>query len=226
MTDEKVSITLVKRDVVGKQVKNLRRDGQVPAVIHDHGQASVHVMAPYIEMQRIYQRAGKHHPVEISVGDKKYLALIKDAHFEPRKNQLQHIVFNAVDRNQTVEAEVPVVFTGENEAEKVGLLLLRQIDTVQVEAIPANLPDELTVDIGNMKEVGDRLHVSDIVVPANITMLTELEHAVAVVDEPRAHAAEEAEEAETAEAAEGEPTAEGEKAEGGDAKADDKKDKN
>ena len=221
MTEEVVSLSLQKRDVLGKAVKNLRHDGQVPAVIHDHGKESVHVQAPYLDVYRVYQRAGKHHPIELTIDGKNYLALIKDATFEPRKNQLQHVVFNAVDRNQTVEAEVPVVFTGDAEAEKAGLMVLRQIDTVQVEALPSALPDEIAIDITHLTEVGDRLHVSDLPIPENVTLLTEPEHAVAVVEEPRSLAAAQAEEdeaaaAEAAEAAEGEEGAEGDAAEGGD----------
>ncbi len=203
---EDISLTLEKREVVGKQVRQLRRDGQVPAVIHDHGKDSVYVMAPYAVMYKTWQQAGKHHPINIVVDGKKYLALIKDADFEPRKNDLRHLVFNAIEQNKEVETEVPVTFVGESEAEKTGLMILRQIENVEVKALPKNLPDEVTVDISKLVELGDKLHVSDIVVPANVTLITEPEHAVAVVEESRAHAAAEAEEAE-AEAAEGEEAA-------------------
>lgn len=211
MSDQdQITLTLQNREVVGKAVKQLRRDGQVPAVIHDHGRESIHVMAPYLDLYKVYQQAGKHHPVNLTVGGKKYLALIRDANFEPRKNTLRHIVFNAIEQNKPVETEVPVIFEGENEAEKVGLMLLRQVETVEVKALPKDLPDEVTVNISGLKEIGDRLHVSDIVVPPNVELLTEPENPVAVVEESRAHAAEEAEE----EAAEAEEGAEGEGAEG------------
>lgn len=203
MSDQdQISLTLQNREVVGKAVKHLRREGQTPAVIHDHGRDSIHVMAPTIQMNKVYQQAGKHHPVNLTVDGKHYLAIIRDANFEPRKNTLRHVVFNAIEQNKPVETEVPVTFLGENEAEKVGLMLLRQVETVAVKALPKDLPDEVTVDISGLKEIGDRLHVSDIVVPAGVELLTEPENPVAVVEESRAHAAEEAEE--EAEAAEGE----------------------
>ncbi len=199
---EDITLTLKNRTVLGKGLNQLRRDGQIPAVIHDHGQASVHVMAPYMEVYKVWQQVGKHHPVNLTVGGKQYLAIIRDADFEPRKNSLRHVVFNAIKQDEKVETEVPVVFQGDAEAEKASLMVLRQIETVEVEALPKDLPSELIVDISGLTEIGDRLHVSDIVVPPNVTLLTEPEHAVAVVEEPRAHAAAEAEEA--AEAAEGE----------------------
>lgn len=195
---EDISITLQNRVALGKAVKQIRSEGQVPAVIHDHGRDSIHVMASYIDLYKVYKQAGKHHPVNLTVDGKKYLAIIRDADFEPRKNQLRHIVFNAIEQNKPVETEVPVVFEGDPEAEKVGLMLLRQIDNVEVKALPKDLPDQVTVDVSGLTEVGDKLHVSDIVVPAGVTILTEQEHPVAIVDEPRSLAAEQAEEDEAA----------------------------
>lgn len=202
MTDQDViSLTLEKREVVGKGIKKLRQNGQVPAVIHDHGKESIHVMAPYLALTKVYSAAGKHHPVNLVVDGKKYLALIRDADFEPRKNQLRHLVFNAIEQNKPVETEVPVIFSGDAEAEKAGLMVLRQIESVVVKALPSDLPDEVRVDVSGLAAVGDKLHVSDIIVPKGVEIITEPEHAVAVVEESRAHAAEEAEAAEAAEAA-------------------------
>jgi large subunit ribosomal protein L25 len=219
VSDNDISLTLQSREALGKAVKQLRRDGLVPAVIHDHGRDSIHVMAPYIDLYKVYKQAGKHHPVNLTVDGKKYLAIIRDADFEPRKNQLRHIVFNAIEQNKPVETEVPVVLQGDPEAEKVGFMILRQIDNVEIKALPKDLPDQVTIDISGLAEVGDRLHVSDIVVPAGVTILTEPEHAVAMVEEPRSLAAAQAEEDEAAaaeaapEAVEGEePVAAGAKA--------------
>jgi large subunit ribosomal protein L25 len=107
-------------------------------------------------------------------------------------------VFNAINRNQKVTAEIPVVFTGDAEAEKAGYMILRQIDNVQVESVPSKLPNELPVDISALKELGDKLHVSDITIPEGVVLLTEPEHALAVVEESAAKQAAEAEEAEKA----------------------------
>ena len=80
MADE-VQLTLQERTVTGKAVKHLRRDGQVPGVIHDHGKPSIPVSGAYLPLIKAYQRAGKHHPLELTVGDKKFIALIKEAEF-------------------------------------------------------------------------------------------------------------------------------------------------
>jgi large subunit ribosomal protein L25 len=192
-------VGLQERTVIGKGLNALRREGFIPAVIHNHGEPSVHVMANQVEIDKVYQAAGKHHPLELSVGSEKYLALIKDAHFNPVKRRLDHVVFQAIKRNEKVEAEVPIHLEGEIPAEKVGLMVLRQLDTVEVEAFPRNLPDQFVADATKLAELHDTITVGDLVVPEGVTILTDLEHPIARVVETKAQISEETEEAEAAE---------------------------
>lgn len=197
-------LKLQERTVLGKGLNGLRGEGLVPAVVHNHGQDSIHVMAPELELERIYEAAGKHHPLNLEVGDQKYLALIKDAHFNPVKRRLQHVVFQAIRRDEKVEAEVPIHLEGEIPAEKVGLMVLHQLDEVEIEALPANLPDQLVVDVTKLAEIGDTITVSDLQVPDGVTILTDPEHPIARVVETKAMMAEEEAEPQEGEVAEGE----------------------
>lgn len=216
MADIDAPVKLQQRTVVGKGLNHMRRDGVVPAVIHNHGQESIHVMAPETDLVKVYLAAGKHHPLNLEVGSDKYLALIKDAHFDPVKRRLQHVVFQAINRNETVEAEVPIRIEGDIPAERVGLMVLHQLDTVEVEALPRNLPDELIVSAEKLAELHDKITVADLSVPEGVTVLTDSEHPIATVVETRAMVAEEAETEETAEGEEGEAGAEGEASESSD----------
>jgi len=186
MSEDTLSIELTLREITGKGVKRLRQDGTVPAVIHDHGKPSINVQAPYLMLYRTYVRAGKHHPVELQAGDHKYIALIKSATFEPKKNMLTHVVFNAVDRNQKVEAEVPLkprYAEGEESspAERASLIVLEQLDAVEVRAIPSKIPDFLEYDAEKLVADGDQLTVADLIVPDGVEIVTELEHPIAQV---------------------------------------------
>jgi large subunit ribosomal protein L25 len=145
-------------------------------------------------MLKVWQKAGKHHPIQLKAGDKDYTALIKDAKFDPRKHLLTHVVFNAVDRNQKVEAEIPVRprYDEDNEAspaERNSLIVLTQLETVQVKAIPTKLPDFLEYNGEKLVEVGDSVTVADLTVPEGVEIETEPEHALATVYEPSALAA-------------------------------------
>jgi large subunit ribosomal protein L25 len=194
MSQDSITLEVAAREVSGKAVKHLRKEGIVPAVIHDHGKDSVLVQGTYIDLLRAYQAAGKHHPIELKTPDTSYVVLIKDAVFEPRKNQLTHLVFNAVDKNQKVEAEIPIQaqYAEDNDsspAERAGLIVLSQLETVQVRAIASKLPDVLYYDAEKLVAVGDHVTVADLTVPAGVEFITEESHAVASVFEPSALAA-------------------------------------
>ncbi len=192
MSDDKISVVLENRDVVRKGLGKLRDDGKVPAVIHDHGKPSIHVTGNFVELSKVYGAAGKHHPVELSVGKSQHLALIKDVDYEPTKHRMRHVVFQAIKQDEEVEAEVPVIFQADVEipAEKMSLLVLKQLDHVQIKAFPRNLPDELVVDPASLAEVGDSLSVADLVVPSGVTILTDPTTQIAIVEMPRDQIAE------------------------------------
>lgn len=202
MADLDQPLTLQKREILGKRLATLRSDGLVPAVIHNHGAESIHVMVPEMEFSKIYREAGRHHPLNLSVSPDKFLVLIKDVQFNPVKRRMQHVVFQAIRAGEKVEAEVPIHLEGEIPAERVGLVVLHQLDTVQIEALPKDLPDEFRVDATKLAELHDKITVADLTVPDGVTILTEPDHPIATVVETRAQIAEEA--AEETEAVEGE----------------------
>ncbi len=230
MAQDTISLTLEPRTTTGKAVKHLRSAGHIPAVIHDHGKDSVIVQGDSVAMLKVWRKAGKHHPIELTAGDQSFVALIKEAVFDPKKHLLTHVVFNAVDKNQKVDADIPVRphYDEGNEsspAERAGLIVLTQLETVQVKAIATKLPDFLEYDAEKLVEVGDHVTVADLTIPEGVELETEVEHSVATVYEPSALAAAndaaggDAEEEEApAEGEEGEGEAGGEAGEGGEAK--------
>jgi large subunit ribosomal protein L25 len=166
----------------------------VPGVIHDHGKASVPIQAEYQALHKAYVTAGKHHPVQLTAGDKKYTTIVKAVTFDPIYNSITHIVFGAVKANEKVEAEVPVhpAYAEGHEAspaERAGLIVLAQADTVTVKALPRDLPDELTYDAEKLAQVGDQVTVADLRVPSGVELDIEPEHVIATVFEPSALAA-------------------------------------
>jgi large subunit ribosomal protein L25 len=194
MSSDKISLELTPRETFGKAVKHLRRQGIVPGVIHDHGNPSVHVQAEYRQLHKVFLSAGKHHPVEVTVAGKQYTTIIKAVTFDPRYNSLTHITFGAVKANEKVEAEIPVHAryaegNDSSPAERAGLIVLEQLTTVEVKALPKDLPDELTYDAEKLVNVGDQLTVADLTVPAGVVIEAEPEHVIVTVFEPSALAA-------------------------------------
>lgn len=198
-------IELSERTIIGKKLAGLRHGGQVPAVIHNHGQESVYVSADEVALDKVYREAGRHHPLNLKVGSQDFLALIKDAHYNPVSRKLEHVVFQAIRQDEAVEAQVPIVLEGDAPAEKAGLMVLHQLHEINIEALPKDLPDVLKVDATKLAELGDKIAVADLTVPAGVKILEEAEHPIASVVETKAQISEE-------ESAEGEEGAEGEEA--------------
>jgi large subunit ribosomal protein L25 len=191
---DQITLAVETRDTLGKGVKRLREQGIVPGVIHDHGKDSVHVQAEYQAVYKAYVAAGKHHPVELMAGGKKYTTIVKDVTFDPRYHAITHIVFGAVSANEKVDAEIPVhpLYNEGNDAspaERAGLIVLTQLNTVQVKALSKDLPDQLTYDAEKLVEIGDQITVADLVIPTGVEVETESEHVLATVFEPSALAA-------------------------------------
>ncbi len=191
---QEVTLALEKREITGKTVKNLRKAGKVPAVIHDHGKDSVVVMGEYQAVHQAYKDAGRHHPVILTVGDKKYTAIIKSVTFDPIYNSFMHVVFNAVKANQKVTTDVPIRIkldegNDATPAERAGLMVIHNVTTVEVEAPANKLPDFLEFDGEKLKEVGNHATVADLVVPAGVEIKSDPNQQIANVFEPSALAA-------------------------------------
>ena len=188
---EKITLNLQARTVSGKQTKTLRREGFVPGVVYGSNTEATNVQALYNEMEKVVNRAGKHHIVEVVVDGASKAVLIKTIDIDPVKHRIRHVAFHSVNRNEKVTTDIPVVLTGEGEspAERAGLVVLQAIESLEVQALPADLPDGLEISVANLAEAGDKLTVGDIVMPKGVELTHPedvLELVVANVYEPSA----------------------------------------
>jgi large subunit ribosomal protein L25 len=240
---DKITLTLDPRDLLGKKARLLRKQGIVPAIIYGPGVEPINAQAEYNVIEKVWRRAGKHTPIQLTVDGKKNIALIKDVDIDPAKNRLRHVSFHAVKANDPVIAEVPIrlIGEGESEAERVGLVVLQSLEHVEVRALPMDLPEAIEIPITGLKEAGDRVTLGEAVLPPGVELvehktghgdeeedapqLTDL--TVATVYEPSAlQAANEkaAGDAEDESEVEAEQGADAETTEGADGKADDASD--
>ncbi len=199
MSDKDITLVLTPREQLGKGLGKMRRDGQLPAVIHIPGKDSVAVSGNLLEIAKVYQHAGRHHPIDLQVGEDKYFTIIKDVDFEPTKHALRHVVFGVIRRDEKVETEIPVELIGDAPAGKLGLVINKLTYALQVEALPKDLPDQLEVVIETLAEIGDKITVADMDLPNGVTVLAEPEHVIVQVEEPTIQAVEEEVVAEVAE---------------------------
>lgn len=170
MGDNKITLKVSERTVHGKKVKTLRREGLVPVVVYGAGMEPLAGQVGYNELDKVIKAAGKHTPVHITLGEKKKIAMVKEIGVNPAKNRVDHVAFHAVRQNKPIEAEVPIhlVGEGESDAERAGLIILQNIDSMHVKALPLEMPDALEIDIRHLKEAGEKVLVGDIKLPENV----------------------------------------------------------
>jgi large subunit ribosomal protein L25 len=210
-----LTLTVLPRQETGRHVHALRRAGRVPAVVYGHRQPPLSVQADAKEVDRIWQRAGRTHLVDLVLGDQPARrVLIRELQRSPRTGRLLHADFFAVNLRERLTAEVPVVLTGESRAVgelKVGQVL-QTLNSVKVECLPTDLPPQITVDISGLAAVDDAITVADLVVPEAVTVIAEPGEVVVKIAALRVR--EEAAEEEPAEAGETAGRAETEASEG------------
>lgn len=187
---EDVNLKAAKREELGRKVKALRRAGRTPAVVHDHGKDSIHVSVAELELQKAFNAAGKHSPVTLDVDGKTYTTLIKEVTKAPASANILHTVFQAVSADEVVTTEVPIHLVGDAPAERASLLVLKSLEVIEVEAKPRDMIEAIEISAETLAEVGDKLNVSDLKMPPGITLKTDPDQLIAVVEMPKDQIAE------------------------------------
>lgn len=197
------TLTATKRTVVGKKVKKLRREGMLPGNVYGKDFKSVAIQMPTKDFLTVYQEAGHSGVVDVKFDGETVPTLIHEVTTNHISHDMLHVDFYKVNLKEKVKATVPVIVSGEPVAvtEKLGLLL-QNLNEVEVEALPTDLPENVGVDVAHLAQVGDMVKVSDLKVPADVTVLTDPETEVARIAELVSKEAEEQAQAEAAAAEE------------------------
>ncbi len=169
---DKITLTIQERELHGKKLAGLRKQGLVPGVVYGADMEAMSVQAVEGELIKVVKAAGRHTPVQLA-GKKRRIAMIKDVDRDPVKHTIRHISFHAVRADEPVTAEVPIRLVGEGEsvAEKNGLVILQALEQLEVKALPMELPEALEVSIVELAEAGDRVTVGDITVPVGVEIV-------------------------------------------------------
>lgn len=171
---DKVTLKASKRTVVGRKVKNLRKDGILPANLYGKKIKSHTLQIPEKEFSAVFGKVGETGLVELTLEGQVHPVLVHNVTYHPVTGFPLHVDFFQVDLKEKVQTRVPLSFVGESAAVKDKLgVLLNIISEIEIEALPADLPDKLEVDINKLAAVGDTLKVSDLKVSDKIRILTD-----------------------------------------------------
>jgi large subunit ribosomal protein L25 len=178
---EKYELTAEKREVIGKKVKALRRDGYLPAIIYGHGIDPTPVTLNTKDVRQLLREIGANTLITIKLGKGELLTLVRDIQRDVIMQTLLHIDFQAVSLDESIISKVPLVLIGEAPATlDFDAVLMTSLDEVEVEAKAKDLPDLIQVDVAALKEIGDHLMVKDLVVPSEVKVLNDPEEIVVV----------------------------------------------
>lgn len=181
------NLSLSRRTVTGKKVKQLRKQGILPVHMYGSGIDSQSLQAEAGELRRILPRVGTNIPVSVAVdgSDDENICFVREVQRHPVTEDLLHVDFIRVDITQTISAEVPITLIGSAPATQQGGTLLQPLTSLLVEALPMNIPASVEADVSGLDDFEKSIVVSDIVVADNVTVLTDSDEFVARVTPPR-----------------------------------------
>ena len=178
---EKVVLKASKREVTGKQVKALRRDGQLPAVIYGRHVEPIAISLEAHSTGLVFAKLTSSTLVTIDVDGTEYAALVREKQRNYIKGNLTHIDFLAVDLTEKITTKVHLTFTGVSSAVKdYSAVLVHRMEQLEVECLPTDLPERILVDISTIKEIGNSIRVRDIALPENVAVLEDADEIVII----------------------------------------------
>lgn len=178
---DKVVLKATKRDVAGKQVRALRREGKLPAVIYGRHTEPINIAMDAHSASLALGKLTSSSLVTIDVDDTEYYVLVREKQRDFIKNRLLHVDFLAVSLNEKLRASVPLHFVGVSAAVKdFSAVLVHNLEQFSVECFPADLPGSIEVDITPLARPGDGLRVRDVAVSDKIRVLENQDTMVAV----------------------------------------------
>jgi large subunit ribosomal protein L25 len=210
MPTARPTLAAAKREITGKKVAHLRRAGRLPGVLYGHGVPSENVSVDAHEFDLLHRKVGNTTLIDVAVdGDKARPALIYGVQREPLKHRTVHIDLFVVRMTEELTVDVPVTVTGSADAvEKLGGTL-SHVTTIKVRALPDHLPGHIEIPIDALVDFDSVVHVSELTIPGDVTLVTDGNEIAARVLPPRVEEVVEVPEA----AAEGAPAEEGEEGE-------------
>jgi large subunit ribosomal protein L25 len=215
-TSARPALAAEPREVLGKRVAGLRRSGRLPGVVFGHGLESTSVSVDHHDFDLLRRRTGPNALVDLSIsGDKPQPVLIHGVQVHPVTRRPLHVDLFLVRMTEELTVDVPLVAVGESSAVSTdGGTLLHALESVKIRALPDHLPQSIEYSIEGLVDFETTIHVRDLSIPPDATLLTDPDDVVAKVQAPRVEVEEEpvvaeGEEAEGEEVAEGEEGAEG-----------------
>jgi large subunit ribosomal protein L25 len=182
---EKVVFKANRRDVVGKQVRALRRQGLLPAVIYGARITPINITLDAHSAGQMLPRVSSSQLILLDVNGDQHNVLVRERQRNPVTDVLVHVDFQAVSMTEKLRINVPLEFTGEAPAVRdFDGIVTPARETVEVECLPGDLPSVIEVDLSGLKEIGDVMYVRDLQLPPRVIAMDDPEEVVVSITAP------------------------------------------
>jgi len=181
-----ITLKAEKREVFGKQTKHLRGQGLIPAELYGRGVENLHLSVPVKDFLQAYKEAGEHSVLSVEVEGKSHPVLIHSVEESRLKPEILAVDFHEIRMDEKVRAHVPLEFEGEPPAvREKGGILIKNMDEIEVEALPADLPHSIVVDLTGLHEFDESIYVKDLPKGNKFEFVVDEETAVVSVTAPK-----------------------------------------
>ncbi|HLO30441.1 MAG TPA: 50S ribosomal protein L25 [Anaerolineales bacterium] len=178
---DKVVLKAEKRDVIGKQVKALRRAGKLPAVIYGRRTEPISIVLDAHTASLTLGKLTSSSLVTIALDGTEYPTLVREKQRDYIKNRLLHVDFLAVSLTESLRATVSLNLIGVSGAVKdFNAVLVNNLESLEVECLPTDLPESIDLDISVLARPGDGIRVRDITVSDKLRLLDDPDTMVVV----------------------------------------------
>jgi large subunit ribosomal protein L25 len=179
---EEIVLKASQRTVIGKQVKAMRREGKLPAVIYGHHISPISIVMDLRDTTKSLTGLAPSALVTVDVDGTQHKTLIREKQRNKITGTLLHVDFMAVSMTEKLRSQVYIEIVGVAPAIKdFDGVLVTGMDEVEVECLPQDLPERIVTDISGLAKIGDGIYVRDLVVPEGVKILDEPETMVALI---------------------------------------------
>jgi len=180
-----MEINVAKREILGKKVDALRKEGLVPAEVYGHGFENIHLSVSAKDFTKIFKEVGESTIINLIFESKRMPVLIQEVTFDAVSDQILSIDFRYIRTDEKLRVAIALNFIGEAPAVKEsGGVLIKAVHEIEVESLPADLPHNIEVDLSQIENIGDSIHIKDLKVGRGVKILVDSETVVATVTEP------------------------------------------
>jgi large subunit ribosomal protein L25 len=183
-----IVIQATRRNIKGKQVKALRREGKLPAIIYGkHLVEPIPLLLDMHNSSHSLAKIGSSDLITLDVDGEQYPSLVREKQRDFIYGNLLHVDFQSISMDEKLRTTVRINLIGEPPAVKEfsGILVTGEGE-LEIECLPADLPSVIQVDVSRLEKIGDVIAVRDIIMPENVTLLSDLDELVAHVTAPMA----------------------------------------